>query len=172
MLQSDRVLAYSRTDRSYKLYTDACDYAMGGVLFQEDDIGVERVVQYLSHQLNDQQRHWATIEKEAYAIVYSLQKLRPYLWGTKFKIFTGHKPLHCLFQTEVANTKVQRWAVLISEFGAPIQYKEGRNNVCADMLSRICPKEVDAVDTTAWSEPQAGLVEWSLSLQFDGINLK
>ena len=48
MLQSDRVLAYPRNDQTYKLYTDACDYAMGVVLVQEDDQGVERVVQITS----------------------------------------------------------------------------------------------------------------------------
>ena len=170
MLQSDQVLAYPRTDRPYKLYTDACNYAVGGVLVQTDDEGLERVVQYVSHQLNDTQRKWATIEKEAYAIIYCLNKLRTYLWGATFEILTDHKPLRCLFQGEVANTKIQRWAVLIAEFGAPINYRQGKLNVRADMLSRIRPMEVDAIDTTGWTEPQSGEVEWTLPLQFDGID--
>ena len=29
----------------------------------------------------------------------------------------------------MANTKIQRWAVLIAEFGADIQYREGKNNI-------------------------------------------
>lgn len=49
MLQSDQVLAYPRTDRPYRLFTDACDYAVGGILVQEDDDGLERVIQYVSH---------------------------------------------------------------------------------------------------------------------------
>ena len=73
-LLSDVVLAYTQTDCAYKLYTDASDYEIGAILVQEDDHGVERVVHYLS-------------------IVYALQKLRPYLWGSKFKIITDHKPL-------------------------------------------------------------------------------
>ena len=40
----------------YRLYTDACDYAIGGILCQMDTDGVERVIQYISHQLNPSTR--------------------------------------------------------------------------------------------------------------------
>ncbi len=170
LLQTDCVLAYPRTDRPYKLYTDASDYAVSGILVQLDDDGIEKVIQYVSHQLSESQRKWCTMEKEAYAIVYSLNKLRAYLWGAKFEIITDHKPLRSLFLSEVANTKVQRWAVLIAEFGAPIKYLEGKRNIRADMLSRIRPQEVDVVDTDDFIEPQTGTVTWSLPLKFDGID--
>lgn len=124
-LLTNNVLAYPHTDKPYILHTYASDYAVGGVLVQKDDNGVERVIQYVSHQLTDTQKKWATIEKEAYAIVYYLTKLRPYLWGAVFEILTDHKPLRALFLSEVANTNVQRWAVLLAEFGAPIRYRSG-----------------------------------------------
>ena len=95
---------------------------MGGILVQEDETGMERVIQYVSQQLNGSQLHWATTKKEAYAIVYCLNKLRLYLWGAEFQILTDHKPLHCLLKEDVANTKIQHWAVLIAQFGAPIHY--------------------------------------------------
>ena len=89
----------------------------------------------------------ANAGKEAYAVVYALQKLRP-LWGAEFTIYTDHKPLKLLFLQEVKNTRIQRWAVLITEFGAPIKYREGRNNIRADMLSRIKLQDVVAtIDT-------------------------
>ena len=152
-LISDVVLAYPQTDCAYKLYTDASDYAIGAILVQEDDHGVEHVVHYLSHMLDDVKRRWATIEKEAYTIVYALQKLRPYLWGSKFKIITDHKPLKSLFLSEIANTKLQRWAVQISEFGAPIRYKAGTDNVRADMLSRACIPDKTSICTVSWQLP-------------------
>ena len=159
VLLTDVVLAYPRTDRPYKLYTDASDYAVGAILVQEDEEGVERVIHYLSHTLDSVKRRWATIEKEAYAIVYTLQKLRCYLWGSKFEIITDHKPLKSLFQSEIANTKLQRWAVQISEFGAPIRYKAGKDNARADMLSRA--RIPDKIPVCA--------VTWQLPLTFDGI---
>ena len=126
-------MAAPRTDRPYKLYTDACDYAVGAILVQEDDTGTERVFQYLSHSLSSVQRRWATIEKEAYAVVYAISKLRPYLYRAEFTVYTDHKPLTSLFTKEMQNTKIQRWAVLLSEYEAKIQYRQGKNNIRADM---------------------------------------
>ncbi|MCP3892652.1 MAG: hypothetical protein GY702_27815, partial [Desulfobulbaceae bacterium] len=47
------------------------------------------------------------------------------------------KPLKCLFVNEMQNTRIQRWAVLLAEYGAKIEYRQGRHNIRADMLSRI-----------------------------------
>ena len=142
LLVSSKVMAHPDTHKPYKLYTDACDYAVGAILVQVDDQGIERPIQYVSKQLSGAQLNWATIEKEAYAVVHALTKLRPYLYGSQFTIYTDHKPLKSLFLSEVKNTKIQRWSVLIAEYGAPIEYRKGAHNIRADMLSRI--KTADA----------------------------
>ena len=69
--------------------------------------------------------------------MYALQKLRPYLLGADFVVYTDHKPLKSLFTKEMKNTKIQRWAVLLVEYGAQIEYRQGKNNIRVDMLSRI-----------------------------------
>ena len=89
-LQSNSILTYLQTNKPYKLYTDACDYAVGDILVQVGDDNVERVIQYVPHQLDYTQKRWATIEKEAYVIVYCLQKLRPYLWGGGGQIYHSY----------------------------------------------------------------------------------
>lgn len=150
MLTNEPVMAYPRVDRPYKLYTDACTYAVGAILVQEDDQGVERVIQYVSHQLAGSQLEWPTIEKEAYAVVYAIGKLRPYLYGAEFTVHTDHKPLLSLFTKQMKNTKIQRWAVLLAEYGAKIKYRKGSNNIRADMLSRIRSQEVSTIDTDTW----------------------
>jgi len=48
-----------------------------------------------------------------------------------------------LFTAEMINTKVQIWAVLLSEYGCDIQYHEGRRNIRADMLSKIVPATLE-----------------------------
>ena len=145
-------MRYPDTRKPYRLYTDACAYAVGAILVQMDNEGVERPVHYISHQLNTIQQRWATIEKEAFAVVYALQKLRPYLYGAEFVVLTDHKPLKSLFQKEIQNSKIQRWAVLLAEYGAKIEYRQGKHNVRADMLSRIRVPEV-AVITGNQAEP-------------------
>jgi hypothetical protein len=136
-LVSPQVMAHPDVGKPYSLYVDACDYAVGGVLVQRDESGVERPIQYISHQLSSVQRRWATIEKEAYALVYALQKLRPYLLGAQYVVYTDHRPLKSLFTKEMANTKIQRWAILLAEYGAQIEYRRGEHNIRADSLSRL-----------------------------------
>ena len=156
LLMSEEVMAYPRTDRPYKLYTDASDTCIGGILVQDDDQGVERVIQYISHQLSSTQRKWSTIEKEAYAVVYCIDKLRAYLYGAEFTVFTDHKPLRSLFTKGMRNTKIQRWGVFLAEFGAKIRYIQGARNVRADLMSRLPPPlSVATLDTTEWVDPDA-----------------
>ena len=156
LLISSEVMAYPRTDRPYKLYTDASDTCVGGILVQDDKAGVEKVVQYISHQLSNTQRKWSTIEKEAYAVVYCIDKLRAYLYGAEFTVFTDHKPLRSLFTKEMRNTKIQRWGVFLAEFGAKIRYIQGARNVRADLMSRMPPLlSVAVLDTAEWVDPEA-----------------
>ncbi len=136
-LVSSTVMAHPQVDKPYMLYTDASDRAVGAILVQEDEQGLERPIQYISRALKGAELRWSTIEKEAFSIVNALTKLRPYLYGAEFTIYTDHRPLKALFLGEVKNTKVQRWASLIAEYNAPIKYWPGKNNVRADMLSRI-----------------------------------
>ena len=150
-LVSDHVMAHPQTDQPYLLYTDACDYAIGAILCQKDEVGVERPVVYLSKQLSDTQRRWATIEKEAYAVVYALKQLRPYLWGAEYRTFTDHKPLTSLFTKDLNNTKIQRWAVLLAEYNCRVEYHKGKLNIRADMLSRIRQTEdISTFDVGFW----------------------
>ena len=175
ILCSNQIMAYPNLQKPYKLFTDACDYAIGGILCQEDENGVERVVQYVSHQLSGNQLKWATIEKEAYAVIYCITKLRPYLWGAEFTVFTDHKPLKSLFTAQMKNTKIQRWAVLIAEYGCQIKYHEGVKNIRADMLSRIKPSlsEIATFDTEEYIDPNAFPEEdadMRLPLEADNLN--
>jgi hypothetical protein len=142
---------------------------------QEDRDGVEKVVQYVSHALSATQRRWATIEKEAYAVVYALNKLRTYIYGAAFTVYTDHKPFKSLFTKDMNNTKIQRWGVLLAEYGAMIEYRKGANNIRGDMLSRIKHEHVAVIDTGDWVEPDAFTAEDLqdvMPLLHDGLNLK
>ena len=53
-----------------------------------------------------------------------------------FAIHSDHKPLSNLFTAEMKNARVQRWAIVLSEYGGDIQYETGKTQK-ADMLSRV-----------------------------------
>lgn len=170
-LMSGTIMAYPCTAKPYCVYCDASQSCIGGVLVQEDEEGVERVIHYLSHQLNQVEQRWATIEKEAYAIVYALQKLRPYLYGAKFSIHTDHKPLKSLLSSPLKNLKLQRWAMTISEFSPEIYYHDGPSNTRADCMSRLEPPlmEIATLDTEDWVNAQFpdGLEAYQIPFETD-----
>ena len=141
------VLAFPDISKPFKLYTDASQYALGAVLMQEQD-GENRAIQYISHQFSEQKLKWPTIEREAFAIIYSLEKLRPIVIGTDITVYTDHKPLKHLFTSEMKNPRIQRWAIILGEYGCQIEYISGPQNVAADMLSRLhnTPVETDLTD--------------------------
>ena len=135
------------------VYVHASDYAVGAILAQLDENGEERVVHYLSQQLNHTQRKWAVIEKEAWALVVALKKFRQYLLGAQFVVYTDHKPLRSLFTSEMKNARIQRWGILISEFNCEIKYREGKS-MKADFVSRI---RGPTITGDGMSEPPSGI---------------
>ena len=172
MLTTDRVLTYPNPTKPYVLYTDASDYGIGAILVQEVD-GIERPIHFVSKTLTTEQRRWSTIEKEAYAIVHALQKLRPYLWGAKFEVRTDHKPLLSLFKNPIKNAKITRWAILLSEYACPIVYCPGKQNAKADLLSRIQPLEQQICVLDTAEDNSCDLTPtMAFPLLADGIDLK
>ena len=131
------ILGYPDVRKPYSLYTDASDYCVGGILTQDTPDG-EKVIQYVSHQLTPNRLHYPVIQKECFAIVYCLTKLRQYLLGADVTVYTDHKPLKSLFTAEMKNTRIQRWAILLDEYQVKIKYRQGIHNCRADFLSRIC----------------------------------
>ena len=123
--------------RPYNLYVDACEYAVAGVLAQQDDDGHDRPVAFASVKLNPSQRAWATIEKEAYAAIWALQKFRRWVFWSPVTVFSDHNPLTYLTQASPCSSKLTRWALALQKYDLQFKYKEGRNKVAADCLSRM-----------------------------------
>ncbi|MCG8045975.1 MAG: RNase H-like domain-containing protein [Candidatus Thiodiazotropha endolucinida] len=138
------LLAYPDPNKPYTLYTDASNSCIGACLTQESEgnenflpnIKNEKPIYYLSHKLSKTQCKWSTIEKEAFAIHYSLQKLDYYLHNARFTIKTDHKPLKYLLESPMQNKKIQLWALGMAGYNCTIEYIAGTENTCADLLSR------------------------------------
>ena len=139
------LLAYPDPEKRYTLYCDASDECIGACLTQpcEDDqtpipnVVNEKPIYYLSHKLSGTQRRWSTIEKEAFAIKWALDKLDHYLRNAEFVIMTDHKPLKYILETPIQNKKIQLWVLDIMGYNCRIEYVEGSKNCCADLLSRV-----------------------------------
>lgn len=118
--------------KPFELTTDASNFAIGAVLSQG-----KQPITFISRTLSATEQNYATNEKELLAIVWSLQKLRNFLYGiADLTIYTDHQSLKYSISEKNPNSKLKRWKCLIEEFGAKIEYKPGSENVIADALSR------------------------------------
>lgn len=133
MCSSD-ILIYPDYSKPFLLTTDASDYAIGAVLSQ-GETGKEKPIHFASRTLSKSEEGFSVPEKEMLAIYYLT--FRNYLYGTKFKILTDHKPLTFSLSAKNTNAKLKRWKAYMEEHDYSIEYKPGKSNVVADALSRI-----------------------------------
>ena len=97
------------------------------------------VVEYASRALTQEERKYATIEKECLAIVWATRKFRHYLIGSPFVIQTNHKPLKWLVSSKSSRARSQRpkcWSLELRAHDFHIVHHPGSTNQHADALSR------------------------------------
>jgi hypothetical protein len=145
LLTTTPMLHYPDFKKVFKVSTDASDEGIGGVLSQTNDEGEEKVIQYISRTLQPAEQKWSVREKEALAIIFACETFRPYLYGSKFIIFTDHQSLQWLMKATTP-ARLVRWALRLAEYDFEIKYKKGEENANADALSRL-PSDADINDT-------------------------
>lgn len=74
-----------------ELHTDASSFGYGACLMQRHIDAQMHPVFYISYKTKDSESRFASYELEVLAIVRALKKLRIYLLGIKFKIYTDCK---------------------------------------------------------------------------------
>ena len=142
------ILAWLTQGVTTILCTDACQYGIGGYLYQL--LGDKEIpIAFVSKALTEQQAaKWSTIEKEGFAIYYCLQKLQYLLRDIHFTVKTDHLNLAWRFLNNETNPRVKRWKLAIQEFDFDIEYLEGSANIAADCLSRMPHELTHGVEDT------------------------
>ena len=130
------ILQSPNWDLLFEIMCDASDYAVGAVLGQRID-EKPTTIWYASKTLAEAQLNYTTTEKELLAVVYALEKFRPYILGSKIVIYTDHAALKYLFSKKEAKPRLIRWVLLLQEFDLEIRDKKGSENSMADHLSRL-----------------------------------
>ncbi|CAM4550039.1 unnamed protein product [Caretta caretta] len=135
-LMSDPVLRAPDFDKPFLVTTDASERGVGAVLMQKGPDQEFHPVVFLSKKLSERESNWSVTEKECYAIVYALEKLRPYVWGRRFHLQTDHAALKWLHTVKETNKKLLRWSLALQDFDFDVQHISGASNKVADALSR------------------------------------
>lgn len=87
--------------------------------------------------MSDTEKRYAVIEKECFAIIWSIKSLRVFLEGRSFVVESDHAPLQWLDKIKLTNQRLLRWSLTLQEFNFEVIHVKGKYNVVADYLSRI-----------------------------------
>jgi hypothetical protein len=122
--------------RPFRVRCDWIKKGVGGVLLQEDDAGVERVVAYGSRSCNGAESRYSSFQGELLAAVYFVRLWRQYLYGERFQLESDHRPLQWILTNFKLTGKLARWALMLSEFDFEVIHKPGVDNEM-DCLSKF-----------------------------------
>jgi hypothetical protein len=142
------------------LRCDASDVGVGAMLYQIGRDGQVRPVFFLSRAFKGAELRWATIEKEMFAIYWSILKLETQLLGQRFVVETDHRNL--VYMQNSQAPKVIRWRLRLAEFDFVVNHIDGVENVVADGLSR-CLLIADVADRRRSLEAHHNAVAGHLS---------
>ena len=94
------------------LQTDASCVGIGAIVWQEEE-EVKHPVAFASKKLLPREQNYSTIEREALAIVWGVQKFQNYLMGVHFFLETDHHLLQYLYQAKFQNSRIMRWSLFL-----------------------------------------------------------
>ena len=93
-------------------------------------------IAYFSEKLNGAALNYPTYDKELYALVRTLETWQHYLWPKEFVIHTDHESLKYLEGQGKWNRRHAKWVEFIETFPYVIKYKQSKENIVANALSR------------------------------------
>ena len=150
ILTSNNVIAYYRPGAPLRLFTDASlKHGLGFYLKQQQTDNDWKTIQTGSRTLTPAETRYAPIELELQAIVYATKKCHNFLAGTKFNLFTDHRPLVSICNKRrldnINNSRILRSLLKLMDYNFTVNYIPGPQNKVADSFSR---NPVDNPDET------------------------
>lgn len=165
VLLSNVVLSQPDLRQPFFVATDASNYGIGAVLYQEHveltsnvnstdvvkndnvlkDKGKKKTtikyIGFMARSLSKSERNYSTTKRELLAIVFALKKFHKFLWGNPFTLYTDHKALTYLHTQKYANTMMMNWFDTILDYQFKVIHLPGMDNILPDHLSRLFPTD-------------------------------
>ncbi|KAJ8876586.1 hypothetical protein PR048_021031 [Dryococelus australis] len=150
----DQVLVPYDPDLPVQLVCDASPTRIAGVLSHIVD-GNEHPITFASQSLTAAEQNYSQFDREALAIIFTVDPFYQYLYGLHFKLVTNNQPLTRIFNHRAALPMMtaghlQRYAAFLSGFNYTIDFKKGIENSNVDCLSRA-PININSYTASAIS---------------------
>jgi hypothetical protein len=125
------VLSLLDFTKTFVLECDASGKGINTLLMQEG-----RPLSFTGKKLSERNLGKSIYEKEMLAILHAIDLWCPYLLGQCFQIKTDHKSLNYFLEQRISSSEQQKWVTKIFGYDYEIIYKNGKDIVVADTLSR------------------------------------
>ena len=114
------------SEKSFSLTCNSSGESVECFLSQIDDQNNEKIIAFASMELSGTAMRWSAFDKSLFAIVWGVKHFSDYLWGSKFKLYTDHRPLLSGIYASAAwdcTGKRIRWIKELREYSFELLYK-------------------------------------------------
>uniref|UniRef100_A0A2N9GBP8 RNA-directed DNA polymerase n=1 Tax=Fagus sylvatica TaxID=28930 RepID=A0A2N9GBP8_FAGSY len=121
-----------------RLYLASNSQAIGALVAQENDDGVEQPVYYVSRGLKDTETRYSVAERACLALVYASQRLRHYFLAHKIQLMTKSHPIRSLLQRPVLSGRLAQWLLQLSQYEISTETPTAiKSQAIADLLAQF-----------------------------------
>jgi len=127
----------------FTIQCDASGYGIGAVLLVDKENRLIPV-SFISRNLKDPEKNYTVTEQELLAVVWAIEKFKPFIELTRFRVVTDHQALTWMQNLKDPKGRIGRWVLRLSGLSFDIGYKPGILNYVPDMLSRLPVQKDDS----------------------------
>uniref|UniRef100_A0A2N9HQQ7 Integrase catalytic domain-containing protein n=1 Tax=Fagus sylvatica TaxID=28930 RepID=A0A2N9HQQ7_FAGSY len=156
-----------------RLYLASNDQAIGALIAQEDNEGVEQPVYYVSRALKDAETRYSGAERSCLALIYASQRLRHYFLAHKVQLMTKSHPIRSLLQRPVLTGRLAQWLLQLSQYEIIAETPTAiKSQAIADLLAQFPGEDSSAISDEVPGEVNevlmADVTDATWTLRFDG----
>jgi ribonuclease HI len=156
-----------------RLYLASNSQAIGALIAQENDNGVEQPIYYVSRTLKDAESRYSGAERSCLALIYASQRLRHYFLAHKVQLMTRSHPIRSLLQRPVLSGRLAQWLLQLSQYEIIVETPTAiKSQAIADLLAQFPGEDNSFISDEVPGEINevflAGLADSVWILKFDG----
>ncbi|XP_059635464.1 uncharacterized protein LOC132277643 [Cornus florida] len=150
-----------------KLYLSAAKESIGSMLAQNNELGKEQAVYYLSRVPTDVECRYSSIEKLCLSLSYSTMKLRVYMRSVDVYLLCQTNEIKYMLSRPLITGRIGKWALALMEFNFIfVPQKSVKGRVLADFLADHPSTDIDPQVYDKLESSVIFLTPWIL--MFDG----